>query len=116
MPDKRSAVEGLALREAIGRSRTLLRCCRSEADVADAWTKLDNRAHDVLRELLRSQVWRIVWDPDFTRTADESETVKDIVMDGLSTGSFTNTPRLRHLDGCLDGRDRSQLSDLSGYE
>ena len=63
--DKRSAVEGLALREAIGRTKTLLRWCHSEANVADALTKLDN-AHDLLRKCLQSKVWRIVWDPDFT--------------------------------------------------
>ena len=48
--DKRSAVEGLALREAIGRTRTLLRWCYSEANVADALTKADNRAHELLRK------------------------------------------------------------------
>ena len=36
MQDKRSALEGLALREAIGKTRTLLRWCHSEANVADA--------------------------------------------------------------------------------
>ena len=38
MQDKRSAVEGLALREANGRTRTLLRWCHSEAIVADMRT------------------------------------------------------------------------------
>ena len=66
MQDKRSAVEGLALREGIGRTKTLLRWCHSEANVADALTKLDNRAHELLRKFLQSKVWRIVWDPDFT--------------------------------------------------
>ena len=65
MQDKRSAVEGLALREAIGRTRTLLRWCHREA-IADALTKTDNRAHELLRKLLQSRVWRIVWDPEFT--------------------------------------------------
>ena len=64
--DKRSAVEGLALRETIGRTRTLLRWCHSEAIVADALTKADNRAHELLRKFLQSRVWRIVWDPGFT--------------------------------------------------
>ena len=36
------------------------------AHVADALTKLDNRAHDLLRKFLQSKVWRNVWDPDFT--------------------------------------------------
>ena len=44
MQHERSAGEGLELREAIGRTRTLLRWCHSEAIVADASTKLDNRA------------------------------------------------------------------------
>ena len=61
--DKRSAVEGLALREAIGRTRTLLRWCHSETNVADVLTKADNRAQ---RKFLQSRVWRIVWDPEFT--------------------------------------------------
>ena len=66
MQDQRSAVEGLALREAIGRTRTLLRWCYSEANVADALTKADNRTHELLRKFIRSRVWRIVWDPEFT--------------------------------------------------
>ena len=66
MQDKRSAVEGLALREAIGRTRTLLRWCHSEANVADALTKADNRAHELLRKFLQSRVWRIVCDPEST--------------------------------------------------
>ena len=66
MQDKRSAVEGLALREGIGRTKTSLRWCHSEANVADALTKLDNRAHEMLRKFLQSKVWRIVWDSDFT--------------------------------------------------
>ena len=66
MQDKRSAVEGLALREGIGRTKTLLKWCHSEANVADALTKLENRAHDLLRKFLQAKVWRIVWDPDFT--------------------------------------------------
>ena len=37
--DPRSAVEGLALREAIGQTKTLLRWCHSEANVAGALTK-----------------------------------------------------------------------------
>ena len=55
-------VEGLAF----GRTKTLLRWCHSEANVADALTKLDNRSHELLRKFLQSKVWRIVWDPDFT--------------------------------------------------
>ena len=66
MQDKRSAVEGLALREAIGQTKTLLRWCHNETNVADVLTKLDKRAHELLRKFLQSNVWRIVWDPDFT--------------------------------------------------
>ena len=66
MQDERSAVEGLALREAIGRTRSLLRWCHSEANVAGALTKTDNRAHELLRKFLQSRVWRIVWDPECT--------------------------------------------------
>ena len=56
----------LALREAIGRTRTLLRWCHSEATVVDALTKVDNRAHELSRKFLQSRVWRTVWDPEFT--------------------------------------------------
>ena len=66
MQDKRSAVEGLALRQAIGRTRTLPRWCHSEANVADALTKADNRAHELLRKFLQSRAWRSVLDPEFT--------------------------------------------------
>ena len=51
MQEKRLAVEGLALREAIGRTRTLLRWCHSEANVADALTKADNRAHELFTQV-----------------------------------------------------------------
>ena len=63
MQDKRSAVEGLASRERIGRTKILLRWCHSEANVADALTKLDNRAHDLLRKFLQSELCGI---QDFT--------------------------------------------------
>ena len=63
MQDKRSAVEGLALREAIGRTRTLLRWGHREANVVDALTKVDNRAHELLRKFLQSRVWRICVGP-----------------------------------------------------
>ena len=66
MQDKRSAVESLAMREAIRRTRTLPRWCPSEANVADALTKADNRVHELLRKFLQSRVWRIVWDPEVT--------------------------------------------------
>ena len=52
MQDKRSVVEGLALGEAIGRTRTLLRWCHSKANGADALTKTDNRARELIREFL----------------------------------------------------------------
>ena len=81
MQDERSAVEGLALREAIGRTRTLLRWCHSEANIADALTKADNQAHELLRKFLQSRVWRIVWDPEFTSSKEEKKTVKNFVMD-----------------------------------
>ena len=86
MQDKRSAVEGLAMREAIGRTRTLLRWCHSDANVADALTKLTNRALELLRKFLQSRVWRIEWDPEFTsskklKQQKEGKTVKNFVMD-----------------------------------
>ena len=64
--ESKSAVEGLSFREATGRTRTLLRWCHSEANVADALTKTVNRAHELLRKFLQSRVWRIVWGPEFT--------------------------------------------------
>ena len=66
MADKRSAVEGLALKESLGRTRTLLRWIHSEANVADALTKFDHRACGLLREFLRSPVWVLKYDPTFT--------------------------------------------------
>ena len=83
MQDERSAVEGLALREGIDRTKTLLRWCHSEANVADALTKLDNRAHDLLRKFLQSKVWRIVWDPDFTsskKLKQQKKATRNFVM------------------------------------
>ena len=66
MSDKRSAVEGLALRESLGRTKTQLRWCHSEANVSDGLTKADPRALQLLRKFLTSSVWRIIWDPSFT--------------------------------------------------
>ena len=66
MQDKRSAVEGLALRESLGRTKTQLRWCHSEANVSDGLTKSDVRALQLLRKFLSSSVWRIIWDPLFT--------------------------------------------------
>ena len=66
MSDKRSAVEGLALRESIGRTRTLLKWVHSEINVADGLTKFDHRAQNLVRDFLRSGLWRIFFDPTFT--------------------------------------------------
>ena len=66
MADKRSAVEGLALKESLGRTRTLLGWIHSEANVADALTKFDHRACGLLREFIRSPVWVLKYDPTFT--------------------------------------------------
>ena len=66
MSDKRSAVEGLALRESLGRTKTQLRWCHSEANIADGLTKAEPRAQQLLRKFLTDYIWRIVWDPDFT--------------------------------------------------
>ena len=68
MQDKRWAVEGLALREAFGRIRTLLRWCHSEANVADALTKADNQAHKLFHKFQETQ------------TTEERKTVKNFVM------------------------------------
>ena len=66
MSDKRSAVEGLALRESLGRTRTQLRWCRSEAHVSDGLTKAGPRALLLLRKLLSTNIWRISWGPSVT--------------------------------------------------
>ena len=66
MSDKRTAVEGLALKESIGRTRTLLKWVHSEINVADGLTKFDHRAQSLVRDFLRSPLWRIVFDPTFT--------------------------------------------------
>ena len=58
----------------VGTERSLGRECCSllsyfldrEVNVADALTKVDNRAHELLRRFLQSRVWRIVWAPEFT--------------------------------------------------
>ena len=59
-------MEGLALRESLGRTKTQLRWCHSEANVSDGLTKADPRALQLLRKFLASSVWRIIWDPLFT--------------------------------------------------
>eukprot|EP00969_Alexandrium_andersonii_P356901 15447572-Alexandrium_andersonii.AAC.1 len=52
MRDKRSAVEGLALKQALSSSRTLLRWCHSGVNVADGLTKASQGAVDLLRTFL----------------------------------------------------------------
>ena len=69
MQDKRSAVERLALREAHWKN-TNLAAMVSQRNVADALTKVDNRAHELFRKFLQSRVWRIVWDPEFTSSKE----------------------------------------------
>ena len=46
-------------------AQTVLRWCHSEAN-ADDLTKMDIRAHEMLRKFLQSRVWRLVWDPEFS--------------------------------------------------
>ena len=78
MQDKRSAVEGLALRESIGRTKTLLKWCHSEANISDALTKVYLRAHELLRQFLRAGIWKIVWDPNFTSSKKLKQQSRDL--------------------------------------
>ena len=66
MNDKRSIVEGLALKESIARTRTKTRWVHSEINVADGLTKFDARACQLLREFRSSPTWRVTRDPTFT--------------------------------------------------
>ena len=66
MSDKRSAVEGLALKESIARTRTRLRWIHSEINVADGLTKFDHRACQLVRQFLSASTWRVKHDPTFT--------------------------------------------------
>ena len=66
MADKRTAVEGLALKESLARTHTKLKWLHSEINVADGLTKFDQRATELIRQFLAASTWRIVWDPDFT--------------------------------------------------
>ena len=66
MSDKRSVVEGLALKESIARTRTRLRWVQSQISVADGLTKFDPRACQLVRQFLAAITWRVKHDPTFT--------------------------------------------------
>ena len=66
MKDKRSAIEGLALRNSIMETQTGLRWCHSGVNISDAMTKGGNGPLELLRKFVTADSWKIVYDPDFT--------------------------------------------------
>ena len=60
MNDKRSAVEGLALKECLARSKTRMRWPHSDVNVFDAWTKFDQQGIELIRTFLNRHTWSIV--------------------------------------------------------
>ena len=66
MKEKRSAIEGIALKTAISETRTAIRWCHSGVNVADALTKAGNGPLELLRAFLKADGWQIPFDPSFT--------------------------------------------------
>eukprot|EP00975_Prorocentrum_lima_P071388 12937368-Prorocentrum_lima.AAC.1 len=66
MRDNHSAVEGLALKQAMASSRTMLRWCHSGVNVADGMTKVATSSLELLRHFVRADAWQLVVDPEFT--------------------------------------------------
>ena len=66
MKDKRSAIEGIALKAALVETRTAIRWCHSGVNVADALTKAGNGPLELLRSFLKADAWQIPFDPTFT--------------------------------------------------
>ena len=66
MKDKRSAIEGLALKAALTQTRTAIRWCHSGVNVSDAMTKTGGGPMELLRSFLKADLWQIPYDPGFT--------------------------------------------------
>ena len=85
MQDKRSAVEGLALREGVGRTKTLLRWCHSEANVEGRTDKIGQQSSRVVAQVssiqgLENCVGSRLHKFQETQTAEERKAIKNFVM------------------------------------
>ena len=106
MADKRSAVEGLALKESLARTRTKLRWVHSEINVADGLTKFDQRACQLVRQFLNAKTWLVKHDPTFTSAkkvkAQKAQKAKERMAPQRLTVAFlmgeTSLPRIRWRD------------------
>ena len=62
LEERRSGIEGLALKESLGLSGCSVRWIHSHAQLADGLTKSMAIAQDLLRNFLRAPRWRIIFD------------------------------------------------------
>ena len=66
MKEKRTGLEAMAVKRSLSATRTSLRWCHSDAQLADCLTKGSEQAQksmDLLKK--RNYTWKIVYDPDF---------------------------------------------------
>ena len=66
MKEKRTGIEAMAIKRSLSATRTSLRWCHSDAQLADCLTKGSEQAQksmDLLKK--RNCTWKIVYDPDF---------------------------------------------------
>ena len=66
MPDKRSAIEALSLRQGLHQTSTLVRWVHSLAMIADGLTKDGDQAREVTLKFATDYMWRLVHDEKFT--------------------------------------------------
>lgn len=62
LEERRTAIDALALRQALEEGQTVVRWVHSHAQIADGMTKTSWQAFPVLTKLMGHQRWRLVFD------------------------------------------------------
>ena len=92
LKDKRAAVECLAIREALQTSGVVLRWVHSQAQLADALTKIAVGPLRLLNHFLSQCTWKLVHDPNFESARKRAVAGKGILDVSEANQNLKDTP------------------------
>ena len=82
LKDKRAGLEALALRQSMGRTKSALRWCHSQAQLADMMTKNNASTTETWYYFQNRGSWRLIYDPEFTSAKNRAKKGLKIIEDG----------------------------------